>query len=219
MEGYNLPNPILMMSTIFAVGLIPFAVILVTAFGKIAIVLFIVRNALGLQQTPPNIVLYGGALVLSVYIMYPVLDQTVAALQLSNIDPSDISRWGEAYSVGIEPIREFLIQFARPEEREFFVTTTERLWASMPSTDIKSDDIVILLPSFFVGELSRAFQIGFLIFLPMIAIDFIVANILMAMGMMMVSPTTIALPFKLLIFVLADGWTRLMHGLVLSYIV
>ena len=99
----------------------------------------------------------------------------------------------------------------------FFLNSTQRLWPEEARRDVSSDDLLILVPAFTVSELTKAFEIGFLLYLPFIAIDLIVSNILLAMGMMMVSPLTISLPFKLFLFVVVDGWTRLIHGLVLSY--
>jgi type III secretion protein R len=103
------------------------------------------------------------------------------------------------------------------KERVFFVQAAQKLWTPEHAADLKEDNLLVLVPAFTVGELTSAFQIGFLLYLPFVAIDLIISNILLAMGMMMVSPTTISLPFKLLLFVLVDGWGRLVHGLVLTY--
>ena len=118
------------------------------------------------------------------------------------------------------PFKEWLLRQTGEKERAFFVSTAERLWAQEGQDEAKVDreSLYILIPSFCVSELTKAFQIGFLVYLPFIAIDIIVSNILLAMGMMMVSPVTISLPFKLLLFVMVDGWTQLIQGLVRSYI-
>jgi type III secretion protein R len=106
---------------------------------------------------------------------------------------------------------------SRIEQRDFFVRTARRMWGPEMSADVKPNDFLVLMPAFLVSELTAAFQIGFLLYLPFVVIDLIVSNILLAMGMMMVSPVTISLPLKLFLFVAVDGWTRLIHGLVLTY--
>ena len=116
-----------------------------------------------------------------------------------------------------EPLRDFLIKHSSPRERAFFLQTAQKNLPAERAAQLTERDFVIVVPAFTVSELSAAFQIGFLIFLPFLIVDLIIANILMAMGMMMLSPTTISLPFKLLLFVLVDGWVKLSHGLVLSY--
>jgi type III secretion protein R len=213
----QLPDPIAIASFLFLVGLAPFAVTMLTSFVKIAVVLFLVRTALGIQQTPPNIVLYGVALTLTAFIMAPVGAEAAARIAQSGLDINNISVWPRAFELALEPIRGFLIRFVQQEERQFFMDSVSVVWPENSLLTVGDDDIIILLPAFLVGELGRAFEIGFMLFLPMVVIDLIVANILMAMGMMMVSPMMISLPFKLLLFVAADGWTLLLHGLVTSY--
>jgi type III secretion protein R len=115
------------------------------------------------------------------------------------------------------PLRDFLSRFAAPRERDFLLSAVQQVWPKEALTTVSSNDLVILIPAFVTSELTRAFEIGFLLYLPFIAIDLIVANVLMAMGMVMVSPLVISAPFKLFLFVLVSGWTRLLHGLVLSY--
>jgi type III secretion protein R len=116
-----------------------------------------------------------------------------------------------------EPLRGFLVKHTSADEREFFLSTARRMLPEDKRAQITSEDLIVVVPAFTVSELARAFQIGFIIFLPFLVIDLIVANILQALGMMMLSPTTISLPFKLLLFVLLDGWSKLIHGLVLTY--
>jgi type III secretion protein R len=118
---------------------------------------------------------------------------------------------------GVEPVRDFLKKHSDAEERGFFARTTKDLWPPPYAEQVTDDHLLVLLPAFTVSELSAAFEAGFLLYLPFVAIDLIVSNILLAMGMIMVSPMMISLPFKVLLFVLVDGWTRLIHGLVLSY--
>jgi type III secretion protein R len=116
-----------------------------------------------------------------------------------------------------EPLRGFLIRHTSDSERAFFLRTAQRLLPADKRETLTDQDLVVVVPSFTVSELSEAFQIGFLIYLPFLIIDLVVSNILLAMGMMMLSPTTVSLPFKLLLFVLLDGWSKLVHGLVLTY--
>jgi type III secretion protein R len=124
----------------------------------------------------------------------------------------------QAVDRGKEPLRDFLLQHSAPRERAFFLRTAQKALASEKAVQLSERDFIVVLPAFSVSELSAAFQIGFLIFLPFLVIDLVVANILMAMGMQMLTPTTVSLPFKLLLFVLVDGWVKLSHGLVLTYL-
>jgi type III secretion protein R len=117
-----------------------------------------------------------------------------------------------------EPIRDYMTRFTRTSEREFFLNATKRVWPEDMRQNATSSDLAILLPSFVISELRRAFEIGFLIYLPFIAIDLIISAILMALGMSMVPPITISVPFKLFLFVSIEGWSKLFHGLVLSYV-
>jgi type III secretion protein R len=122
-----------------------------------------------------------------------------------------------AAGAAAEPLRGFLSRFADERERDFLLSAAQRIWPPEAARAVTRDDLIILIPAFAISELTRAFEIGFLIYLPFIAIDLIVSNVLMAMGMVMVSPLVISVPFKLFAFVLVDGWSRLTHGLLLSY--
>ncbi len=119
---------------------------------------------------------------------------------------------------GAEPVRQFMARNTRPEQRTFFVDTTYRLWGKELAKDVKPNDFIILMPAFLVSQINAAFEVGFLLYLPFVIIDLVVSNILLAMGMMMVSPVMISLPLKLFLFIMLDGWTRLIQGLVLSYV-
>ncbi|AGT08876.1 type III secretion system export apparatus subunit SctR [Paracoccus aminophilus] len=211
------PFPLL----IAAAGLmvVPFIVVSLTAFVKIAVVLFLVRSALGVQQTPPNLVLYGVTIVLTGYVMSPVLAASFAEMtnggQMDALPPP--SEWPGLIQRGLGPVREFLMRFTTPVDRAFFLSAAEEMHKTsgvVPS----EQDLFILAPAFVTAELTRAFEIGVMLYLPFIVVDLVITNILTAMGMMMVSPTVISLPFKLLLFVAVDGWARLTHGLVMSYV-
>jgi len=211
-------NVLSLIVVVMMLGFLPFVAVGVTAFAKITVVLLIVRNALGVQQTPPNMVLYGIALVLTVYIAAPM----VGELQVIAADPDlqfeSVDDWLLVFERGSEPIREFLIKHARADDRAFFMDATGQLWGPEQAANVKPDSLPVLVPAFLVSELTRAFEIGFLLYLPFLAIDLIVSAVLMSLGMMMVSPIMIAIPFKLFLFVAVDGWSRLVQGLVLSYV-
>ncbi len=203
--------------TVVLLALAPFVAVMVTSFTKMVVVLSLLRNALGLQQVPPNVVLNGLALVLSIYVMYPVGTEMAGKLQgLDNIGSSTKTML-QAADAAKEPLREFLLKHSKPVERAFFLKTAQRAVKPELRTTITERDFLVVVPAFTVSELAVAFEIGFLIFLPFLVIDLVISNVLMAMGMMMLSPTTVSMPFKLLLFVLIDGWVKLTHGLVLTY--
>jgi type III secretion protein R len=203
--------------TVIVLALAPFVGVMVTSFTKIVVVLSLLRNALGLQQVPPNVVLNGMALVLTVYVMYPVgMDMAERVKGIANIGASTRTML-QAADAAKEPLRDFLVKHSNPRERAFFLRTVQKGLSAERAAQIGERDFIVAVPAFTISELASAFQIGFLIFLPFLVIDLVISNILMAMGMMMLSPTTVSLPFKLLLFVLVDGWVKLSHGLVLSY--
>ena len=200
-----------------ALGLVTFLAVTMTSFIKISVILFILRNALGIQQTPPNLVLYGIALLLTGYVMAPVVNKVYAEITVPSQrfeSFNDFSDLGGRIAI---PAKQFMLRFVSPGEREFFAAATARVWGPDSGLSAAPDDLVVVLPSFVLSELRRAFEAGFLLYLPFIAIDLVITAVLMAMGMSSVSPTTISVPFKLFLFVGIEGWTRLMHGLVLGY--
>ena len=332
-------SPALVIVIVVCLALAPFVAVMVTSFTKMVVVLSLLRNALGLQQVPPNVVINGLAIVLSIYVMYPVILDTHAAISArmdgrpppasvqAHIDrraasqaarqrqqaeaalladtqstagepgdpapaspaaadalqaearartapPAAEPERGELFAgitggigplaaqaepatepeagatdtgprvigpgpatgplpapeggmdaayllaladAGKEPLRTFLITHSSGAERQFFLRSAQRLMPPERHGSLSLDDFIVVIPAFTVSELTAAFQIGFLIFLPFLIIDLVVANILLALGMMMMSPTIVSLPFKLLLFVLVDGWAKLVHGLVLTY--
>ena len=211
-------DPITLALLLALMALLPTVVVVTTSFLKIAVVLALLRNALGVQQVPPNLALYGMALILSAYIMAPVgahmADRLGAEPEVMQNVPALINSARE----GAEPLRGFMMRNSKAEQRDFFVRTAQRLWGHELSAGVTERDFMVLMPAFLVSELTAAFQIGFLLYLPFVVIDLIVSNILLAMGMMMVSPVTISLPLKLFLFVMLDGWSRLIQSLILSYI-
>ena len=216
-------SPGVILALVVSVAMLPYVAVMVTAFTKLVVVFSLLRNALGLQQTPPNVVLNGLAIILSLYVMYPVgiqmseLGQGALADELQQaggVSPEALLR---AAAAAKQPLQDFLISHTDDAERAFFLDTARNLLPDDKRHTVSENDLAVVIPAFTVSELSRAFQIGFLIFLPFLVIDLIVSNLLQALGMMMLSPTTISLPFKLLLFVLLDGWSKLIHGLVLTY--
>lgn len=203
--------------TVILIALVPFVAVMVTSFTKIVVVLSLLRNALGLQQVPPNLVINGMALILTVYVMYPVIMAVSESMQTQD-GIADSGELIEAVDVAKEPMREFLIKHAEPRERKFFLETAKKMLSPEQASQLSDRDFIVIIPAFTVSELTDAFKIGFLIFLPFIIVDLVIANILMALGMMMLSPTTVSLPFKILLFVLVEGWMKLVHGLVLTYV-
>lgn len=204
--------------TVILLALAPFVAVMVTSFTKLVVVLSLLRNAMGLQQVPPNVVMNGLALILSVYVMYPVgVEMQDRLAELPTQGKASTTQMIAAADVAKEPLREFLLKHSRPLERAFFLKTAQRSLKPEQAQALSERDFLVVVPAFTVSELTVAFEIGFLIFLPFLVIDLVIANILMAMGMQMLSPTTVSLPFKLLLFVLIDGWVKLTHGLVLTY--
>ncbi|PTY03633.1 EscR/YscR/HrcR family type III secretion system export apparatus protein [Verrucomicrobia bacterium LW23] len=212
-----MPDPTSLILILVSLSLLPFLAMMVTSFVKIVTVCSLIRNAMGIQQIPPNMVVNGLAIILSIYIMNPVLEDTLDILQKEDLSKLDVASMRAVADKAKVPLEKFLLKHTTARDRQFFIKTAEKLWGKERAERLKETDMMILVPAFTVAELTSAFQIGFLIYLPFIAIDLIVSNILLAMGMMMVSPMTISLPFKLLLFVLIDGWTRLLQGLILSY--
>jgi len=192
-------------------SILPGILLMMTSFTRIIIVLSILRQALGLQQTPPNQVLVGLSLFLSFFIMAPVLND----MNTNAIQPYANGKIGatEMIATAAKPLHGFMLRQTRMKD----ITLFAQIAKSGPYTKPADVPYSVLLPSYVTSELKTAFQIGFLIFLPFIVIDLIVASVLMSLGMMMVSPTIISLPFKLLLFVLVDGWAMTMGSLANSF--
>lgn len=209
-------SPWQLVALLFLLSILPLAIVMGTSFLKLAVVLSILRNALGIQQVPPNMALYGLALVLSIFIMAPtaiaVKDQWHPTSEAGA--PPWLQGWD---SHALSPYRQFLQKNSDEKEARYFRGLIARTWPEEVRNRIKPDSLLILLPAFTVSQLSQAFRIGLLIYLPFLAIDLLVSNVLLAMGMMMVSPMTISLPFKLLIFLLAGGWELILSQLVQSF--
>ena len=219
-------RPLLLLSAIAGLALIPFVLIMITSFVKIAVVMSVVRQAIGTQQIPPTQVITGIATILTIYIMMPVglevYDQGQERLlklgiKEFNFDKVDVDVILKLVDVTQQPIRKFLIKHAHLKDRDMFYKLAWRMRKPKDRATLTDEDFSIIVPAFVISELKEAFQIGFILFVPFLVVDMVVANILMALGMQMLSPTTISLPFKVLLFVLVDGWFLITKGLVLGY--
>ena len=211
-EGASLTGQIIqgiLLITVLSVA--PGLLIMVTSFTRIVVVLSFLRSALGIQQTPPNSVLISLALFLTVFIMMPTLervyDEAVIPLVDQQIDEM------QALDAAAAPVREFMLGHVREQDLQLFMDMAEAELTENP------EDVPMraLIPAFMISELKRAFEIGFLLFLPFLIIDMTVASILMSMGMLMLPPVMISLPFKLIFFVMVDGWYLIAGSLVQSY--
>lgn len=208
-QPYSLSIQILVMMTLLT--LLPAAVLSTSAFVRIIIVLSILRQALGTAQTPPNQVLLGVALFLTFFVMSPVINTVYEDAAVPYMEGEVTAQ--QAFTNGIQPLREFMLNQTRSSDLELFAGIANR-------SDITSPEeapFSIIVPSFMVSELKTAFQIGFLVFIPFLIIDLVVSSVLMAMGMMMLSPMLISLPFKIMLFVLVDGWALVLGTLAASF--
>ena len=191
-------------------SLAPAIIMLMTSFTRIVIVLGFVRTALGVQSAPSNQIIVGLSLFLTVFIMGPIMSRiNTEAIQPYSAKQLTFEQAAQRASV---PLRQFMLKQTRPGEVEFFLGLS-----GAPPTSVDDLPLTVVIPAFVVSELRTAFQMGFLIFIPFMVIDFLVASTLMAMGMMMMPPTVVSLPFKLLLFVLVDGWHLVIRSLVQSF--
>ncbi|GLR14534.1 flagellar type III secretion system pore protein FliP [Chitinimonas viridis] len=208
-QSYTLTLQTLLFLT--SLTFLPAILLMMTAFTRIVIVLSMLRQALGTMQAPPNQVIIGLSLFLTVFVMSPVLDKIwVEAYQPFSQQQIDFNTAVERASV---PLKQFMIKQTRQKDLALFIELSQSAKPQGPE-DIS---LKVLVPAFVTSELKTAFQIAFLVFIPFLIIDMVVASVLMAMGMMMVSPVTISLPFKIILFVLVDGWTLLIGSLVQSF--
>ena len=192
-------------------AIVPALLMSLTAFLRIIIVLSMLRHAIGMQETPPNSVLIGLALFLTMITMSPVLQK----INQDAFQPLMAGRMSmeAAYDKGIQPLREFMVRQTREQDLALMVELSK----ATPPSSMADVSNVQLIPAFMLSELRAAFQIGFVIFIPFLLIDLIVSSILMALGMMMMPPTTIALPLKILMFIIIDGWSLVLKALVGSF--
>jgi flagellar biosynthetic protein FliP len=200
-----------LIALITVLSLAPSILVMMTSFTRIVVVLSFLRTAMGLQQTPPNSVVVSLALFLTAFVMMPTLE-AVYDQALEPLIAEDITEF-EAFDRAQEPVREFMLRHVRENDLRLFLDITEAGEVAGP----EATPMRALIPAFMISELRRAFEIGFLLFLPFLIIDMVVASILMSMGMMMLPPIMISLPFKLIFFVLVDGCYMVAGSLVQSY--
>ena len=214
----KIPDPAYVAGLILILGMVPFFAVLATSYTKIVIVFGLMRMALGTQQVPPNLVMNAMAIVLTCFVMAPVGSEigTIVGPKLSGPEQrfEDLVKAANAASA---PIRTFLIKHTREREKRLFLKTAQDIWPRDYAAKAQPDDLLILLPSFTLSEVTRAFVIGFILYVAFTVVDLLVSAVLLAMGMSMVSPLTISIPFKLLLFVAVDGWSRLIQGLLIDY--
>lgn len=211
-------DPVSLVLILTVLALAPLLVVSSTAFLKISCVLLIVRNAIGVQQVPGNMVVYAIALVLTLVVMNPVMQASQQALQRDGQWPSGSVQLVDRLPQAIVPLKEFMKKNLNPDYHRSMMATAEKFRLRYGGNAVGSDDLLSILPAFVLSELSAAFRIGLALYLPFVIIDLVVSSVLMALGMMMVSPQTITTPLKVIVFVAVDGWARLMDGLLLSYL-
>jgi type III secretion protein R len=225
-EQYKRPSLITQAWALTLFSLMPFIIMILTSFLKIVVVLSLLRNALGVQTAPPNQIINGIALMLSLFVMYPTMLEMYKAgekaVATMNAPESLISPESPAYIIAIakeaqEPLREFLKNNSEPKHHALFFRIAYRILPEDYRSNLKPDDLIILVPSYITSQLKDAFEIGVLIYIPFFVIDLVTSNILLAMGMMMLSPVTISMPLKLFLLVMLDGWTLLIEGLINTF--
>jgi type III secretion protein R len=219
-------RPVVILFAMAALSLIPFALLMTTCFVRVAVVLSILRSAIGTPQVPPTQVLTGLALILTLFVMAPTGERMLRAVEpvlglgagAALLSGESVDALAAAGDRAKEPLREFLLKHADGRDRTLFHGMALKLRTPDERVGITDRDLMVVVPAFVTSELRRAFEIGFLLFVPFLVVDLVIANLLLALGMHMLSPTTVSLPFKLLLFVLADGWHLVVRGLVESYL-
>lgn len=219
------PNIITKVAVLAALALLPFMIMLLTSFLKMVVVMSLLRNALGVQQSPPNQAINGIALLMTIYVMYPTCLAMYNSAQsyIEENSPSTLFSGQAAYFIinvmdkTKEPLKDFLQKNSMTKHQRYFYQLAYKSFPGDFRKNLKMSDLIVLIPTYITSQLKSAFEIGVLIYLPFFVIDLVTSNILLAMGMMMLSPLTIALPLKLLLIVMIDGWTLVIQGLVLSY--
>jgi type III secretion protein R len=213
------PDPVSAFGALALLGLVPFLALVTTSFTKISIVLLLTRNALGLREAPPTMVVNGFAIILSDYIMAPIGQQAWRALQEQG--PREGGPAAESLlklaGAARGPLTDFMARNTSARETRFFAKTARDLWPKEMADTVTERDLLVLIPSFTVTELTAAFQIGFVVYLVFLVIDLLASGVLLALNMHMMSPTVVSIPLKILLFVALDGWTTLIHNLVLTY--
>lgn len=223
--GFGYPDISTQAALLIFLALLPFFIMLLTSFIKIVVTLALLRSALGVQQTPPNQVINGIALILTIYVMYPTgLEMYNRAKHIleGELPKQLFSLNSAAVMVNVidhakEPLRQFLVRNSRKQDMQGFYKIAQKTFPEEAKQTLTETDLIVVVPSFITTQIRAAFEIGVLIYLPFFVIDLVTSNILLAMQMMMLSPLSISLPLKLLLVVMIDGWTILVQGLILSF--
>ncbi len=225
-DNFQRPSLITQAVALSLFALLPFLVMILTAYMKIVIVLSLLRSALGVQQAPPNQIINGIAFMLSIFVMYPTILQMYEVSQQAvaryNAPDSLIATGSSTYVIKVaseakEPLRQFLKINSSHKHHALFYRIAYKILPEDQRESLKPDDFLILVPSYITSQLKYAFEIGVLIYIPFFVIDLVTSNILLAMGMMMLSPVTISMPLKLFLLVMLDGWTLLVEGLINTF--
>jgi type III secretion protein R len=219
------PPIIVKVAAVAILALLPFIIMLMTSFLKMVIVFSLLRNAIGVQQSPPNQAINGMALLMSIYVMFPtgVAMYDKAKEYIQTTSPQELFSADSAFYVvnvidkAKDPLKDFLKRNTAAKNSRYFFQLAYKKFPEGYREKLSPDDFVILVPAYITSQIKAAFEVGVLIYLPFFVIDLVTSNILLAMGMMMLSPLTIALPLKLLLIVMIDGWTLIVQGLVLSF--
>ena len=201
----------------FVIAVVPLAAVVVTSFLKMTVVLGLLRNAIGVQQVPSNMVINGIALIISAYVMAPIGMEAMDALKARPATGSGPQQFADVIDAVQQPYRTFLAKHAHEKERQFFLKSAASIWPAERAKALTDTDLIVLAPAFTLSELSEAFRVGFLLYMAFVVVDLIMANVLLALGLSQLNPTTVSIPFKLLMFVVLDGWSVLVHGLVMTY--
>lgn len=212
-DGSDLASVLQMLLVLTVISLAPSILMLVTSFTRIVIVMHFTRAALGTQTVPPNQVIVGLSLFLTFFIMAPTFNEVYQSA-IEPLTKSEVTA-EEAFDIGVKPLRQFMLKQVSTKDLDTFLRIAEYEEGSITSED--DIPLRVLIPSFIISELRIAFIIGFLIYLPFIVIDMVVSSTLMSMGMMMLPPTTISTPFKILLFVMADGWNLIIGNLMNTF--
>ena len=210
-SSQNFSNSVQLMIALALLSLFPFLLISMTSFLRIIVVLSMIRSAIGTAQVPPNTILIGLGIFMTLYTMAPSFDE-VNKTAIIPYNRGEITQM-KAFENGMKPFQKFMLRQTRPNDMALFVTFAK----ITPPKNVNDVPSYVLIPAFMISELKTAFQIGFLLFIPFVIIDLVVANILLSLGMFMLSPVMVSLPFKILLFVLSDGWNLIAKGILLSF--
>ncbi|WP_370263588.1 type III secretion system export apparatus subunit SctR [Limnobacter sp.] len=216
--GSDAINPIGLIVTIASLSLLPLVAVTATSFLKFSAVLLILRNAIGVQQVPSNLVLYGIAMVMSLLVMGPVLTDAGQRFAPGGAMPVTGSEVLQSINAAVPPFKTFMLANTKADYLESFHATAQRFQQKYNAPPIDKNDLFVVLPAFVASELAEAFRIGLYLYLPFVIIDLAVSSALMALGMMMVSPMSLTVPAKIVLFVAVEGWAKVLQGLVNSYV-